>query len=1045
MSRTVTTFLLLGFSCLWLSTPARAQTKAPPQLTREQREALRKEYVKANTVGIKYYEAGRGVDALKAFRKGLEIAEQLYPEEDYPNGHLELAASLNNLGSVLQELGEARKALPYYERALAMKERLYNKKDHPDLAASLNSMGAALRSVGEAGKALPYYERALAMRERLYQRKDHPDLAASLNNMGAVLRSVGEGRKALSYYERALAMRERLYDRKDHPELAASLNNIGGVLLELGEGRQALSYYERALAMKERLYTRKDHPDLAASLSGMGSVLLQLGEGRKALPYYERALAMCERLFDTRDHPYFASSLNNLGGVLQELGEARKALPYYERALAMCERMYNRKDHPDLAGSLNNLGLVLQELGEGRKALPYVESALLMHERLCHKKDHPALATSLNNVGFVLRSLGEGRKALPYYERALAMYERLYDKKDHSHLATSLANMGVILQELGEGRKALPYLERALAMQRALIAERALSAAEAELLAYTTTFPRTRDLFLSACLEVEGSDQQAYAQVWQGKAALTRILQARHLAARSARDAKTQAAWEQLAQTRRDLARLLNTPGMDREQRDKQLRQLNDAKEGLERQLVALLPEYQRLTRTDQQGVDDLLKALPANAVFVDLLRYHKFDKEGGKLHYVAFVLRQGKPIVRVELGAAKDIDQTLAAWLRHLNAWKPGLPPKDARDLQAETDRLGQKLSKRVWTPLAPHLPAHAGLYLSPDGDLSRLPWAALPFDDESVLVQKHLLCQVPHGPFLLERLTTKKKAADRKGSVLAVGGVDYGTPTRKPGAPHYPELPGTRTELKQVLTLAGQRDRTSLSGKEASTARVLAELLRANYVHLATHGEFKEALLSEERQRIQEQLQHWQGPSALGTDRLGLGIRNPLSYVGVALAQANEPAQAGPDGGILSAETIVEQPLEKVRLTVLSACETGLGAYTQAEGVQGLVRAFHVAGCPNVVASLWKVNDEATAALMARFYRELWEEGKSPAEALRAAQLLLYTHPEVVGPLARGVRGAPDFDRAVKVDPGKDAASKGKRLPPKLWAAFVISGIGQ
>jgi CHAT domain-containing protein len=74
--------------------------------------------------------------------------------------------------------------------------------------------------------------------------------------------------------------------------------------------------------------------------------------------------------------------------------------------------------------------------------------------------------------------------------------------------------------------------------------------------------------------------------------------------------------------------------------------------------------------------------------------------------------------------------------------------------------------------------------------------------------------------------------------------------------------------------------------------------------------------------------------------------------------LAGANDPAKAGPDGGILTGLNIVDLPLEKLRLCVLSACETGLGELTDAEGVLGLQRAFHAAGCPNVVGSLWQVD---------------------------------------------------------------------------------------
>src|SRR5205085_11898789 len=82
--------------------------------------------------------------------------------------------------------------------------------------------------------------------------------------------------------------------------------------------------------------------------------------------------------------------------------------------------------------------------------------------------------------------------------------------------------------------------------------------------------------------------------------------------------------------------------------------------------------------------------------------------------------------------------------------------------------------------------------------------------------------------------------------------------------------------------------------------------------------------------------------------------------------------------------------------------------GTRLSGEGVQSLQRAFHLAGCPNVIASLWKVNDAATAALMAKFYHELWINKKSPIEALREAQLTIYYHPELLSDLA-GERGVP------------------------------------
>jgi CHAT domain-containing protein len=77
---------------------------------------------------------------------------------------------------------------------------------------------------------------------------------------------------------------------------------------------------------------------------------------------------------------------------------------------------------------------------------------------------------------------------------------------------------------------------------------------------------------------------------------------------------------------------------------------------------------------------------------------------------------------------------------------------------------------------------------------------------------------------------------------------------------------------------------------------------------------------------------------------------------------------------------------------LVVLSACETGLGKEIQGEGLVGLTQGFMYAGAPQVIASLWSVDDAATAELMAHFYRALEKEGKRPSAALRQAQIEIF-----------------------------------------------------
>jgi len=74
---------------------------------------------------------------------------------------------------------------------------------------------------------------------------------------------------------------------------------------------------------------------------------------------------------------------------------------------------------------------------------------------------------------------------------------------------------------------------------------------------------------------------------------------------------------------------------------------------------------------------------------------------------------------------------------------------------------------------------------------------------------------------------------------------------------------------------------------------------------------------------------------------------------------------------------------------LTVLSACQTALGKDVKGEGLVGLTHSFMSAGSKSVVASLWKVDDKATAALMSDFYEFMFLEGMPPVAALRAAKL--------------------------------------------------------
>jgi tetratricopeptide (TPR) repeat protein len=182
--------------------------------------------------------------------KNVEVAYDIVKDTNYSDTHAEI---LTSKGTLLEYLGDAIKALPYYKEALEMQKALYPNQNHPDVASSLNNMGSVLNSLGDAKKALPYYEKALEMRKALYPNQNHPDVASSLNNMGYVLNSLGDAKKALPYFKEALEMQKALYPNQNHPDVANSLNNVGSILLKFKKCNQAKKYLEEAKSMMEAL------------------------------------------------------------------------------------------------------------------------------------------------------------------------------------------------------------------------------------------------------------------------------------------------------------------------------------------------------------------------------------------------------------------------------------------------------------------------------------------------------------------------------------------------------------------------------------------------------------------------------------------------------------------------------------------------------------------------------------------------------------------------------------------------------------------------
>ncbi|HEX9659515.1 MAG TPA: CHAT domain-containing protein, partial [Rhodothermales bacterium] len=298
------------------------------------------------------------------------------------------------------------------------------------------------------------------------------------------------------------------------------------------------------------------------------------------------------------------------------------------------------------------------------------------------------------------------------------------------------------------------------------------------------------------------------------------------------------------------------------------------------------------------------------------------------------------------------------------------------------------RELSDRLLKPAAKDL-GRRRLVVIGEGVFSFLPFAALPDprydpeDDPVPLIEHHEILRLPSASVLatLRRSRSTKTLPTGLVAVLAdpvfslddprvqapgaISPDNQGSSAGSPPSPlersaedlgitEFERLLHSRTEAANILALVPPEKGFLALDFDASRGTVLSGRLRDyQMIHFATHG-------------------------LLNTEHAELS--------GLVLSRVSE--QGVPVNGFLRVHEIYDLDL-RADLVTLSACKTGLGEDVRGEGLVGLVQAFLYAGARRAVVSLWNVSDHATAELMIRLYRGIFEDGLHLASALREAQL--------------------------------------------------------
>ncbi|HYI00692.1 CHAT domain-containing tetratricopeptide repeat protein [Hyalangium sp.] len=996
-----------------------------------------------NTLANLYADQALYGQAEPLYARALLIREAVFGKN-----HSSVAETLNNLANLYRAQRLYARAEPLYERALAIREAALG-KDHAEGAQTLHDLAWLYELQGLYGRAEPLYERALAIRE-VALGKDHALVADSLHRLAGLYLHVGLNARAEPLQARAVAIREAALG-KNPPDVATSLLQLANVYLYVGLNARAEPLLQRAVAIREAVLG-KNHPLVADPLSWLGYFYFAQGVYGRAEPLLERVVAIREAA-QGENHPLVADVLLDLGDIYVAQGLYARAEPILQRALAIrrgafgensrfvatallglgrlyvAQGLYARAEpllqrglaiekatfganHVYVATTLCRLGNFYVAQGLYARAEPLLRRALAIQEASTGR-NHESVATPLNNLADLYSAQGLYGRARPLYERALAILEATLGE-NHPSVAETLNHLGVLHLAQRRLAEALPLLTRAFALSEQRLRRESLGFSE-ERLASFLQFLRTDEERLYALLRAHPDDVNV-RRLALGAALLLKgrsVEESSDISRTVYRSlgAQDRDTFERLQGLRTQLAQLsLQGPGsLPPAAYQRRLEELAEQGTALEADLARRSAPLRALAALPSPAeiVDRVAAALPKDAALVEFITYvdrplvprpgTPRHQRPGQLRYLALVLFPDATLRFRDLGPAEPVD---SAALRLRDA----LANRDV-GFQAPA----QALYQLAFQPLLPLLGATHRLFLSPDGQLALVPFAAL-HDGQQFLVDVFDFTYLPSGKNLLPR----PQESAPPGSVVVLADPDFSAPLParplpQEDAPALAErampsersfsmlradlaqrawaltpLPGTRQEAEAIQRLLPQAQ--LFLGPEATKERLL-QLPPPGILHLATHGFFLEDAPQLPASRA---VVHF---GELGEETLAPSPSDPLLRSGLVLAGASAPASSGSSPAQPSAEHALVTALELAglnlwgtQLVVLSACDTGRGDVKLGQGVYGLRRAFLVAGAETVVMSLWKVNDETTRTLMEAYYRHLLG-GQGRSTALREA----------------------------------------------------------
>jgi CHAT domain-containing protein/tetratricopeptide (TPR) repeat protein len=885
--------------------------------------------------------------------------------------------------------------------------------------------------------------------------------AQSLTELGATYYPLSEFPKAQSCTERALQIWRELNDKRGE---ATGLISLGEIQMRLGKSQEATAALEKAASIWRELGSAADQ---ATALVDLNFLSIRQGEWQRALSLLSQAQDL---VIEKEAEPYLAGQIaNSFGEVYEVYGKLEIALTYYEEAV----RLYRDYAHDPAAAidvtrqagrvraRLGDYDQAVQEIQEALKLARHIESPAVV--ALCHEdlgivhlengfydqakhdfltaiSGYPQIgsrrewARAQTFLGQTEYSLANVVAAAEAYQKALKVFADNEDYTDEAALCFGLGKLALQQHRLDEAGE---YLKRSIALTEQLRENAASKELRSSFLASVHDRYETYVEWLMNRHAVQPDKQfavEAFEACELGRArSLLDSLQDYQKEMRRVSEPSlliTEASLQKQEQSLIDKRAKLLSQGSSAGARivvESELREVRARYEALEAQINSSL-KYTNLLRPAALSYNEIKEQV--TDAETTLLEYSLGDQKS----YLWVVTPDG--LQTHELASRETIERAVRRLVELLSN-RP-VNPTQENELRMAID----EVSRLILGPLGNKLNARR-LIIVADGILQYVPFQvlSLPPNGNLPLVTQYEIVNAPSASTLamlqreaVNRATGSKLLAAFGDPVLAsnnkanAAAVARGSLNErlagnleqqrsKEDRSDYTFSPAklaplvfTKIELNELRKLGQEGDSVVYSGF-AATRDNLRKLDLSQYriLHFATHG--------------------------------FIDARQP-ELSGLVLSLVDADGQ--PVDGFVGLNDIYKLHAP-VDLVVLSACRTALGKDVRGEGLISLTRGFMYAGASSVVASLWKVDDEATSELMKRFYTNMLQRDMTPATALRAAQNSIMLEPQWTSPYywaAFTIQG--DYRHVIKSTPS-DATALRFRIIVGVALTVLFVGIAE